>query len=155
MNNFAILVTNNMLKAFIIMSKFVKYNYWSTFTEKESIDSLDLWKKILLSLILLNFSVFSLTFYIKEKTKIIYFLTLLFYTEPILDIFSLVLFNLVFFFLWQVFITLSWLFFYSFFVLFIILSSFFFRMFFFCFLQDFLPIKPAIIHFLYISLTNQ
>ena len=62
-------------------------------------------------------------------------------------VFFLILFNLVFFFLWQVFITLFWLFFYSFFILFIIISSFFFWVFFFCFLQDFLPIKPVIIHF--------
>ena len=62
-------------------------------------------------------------------------------------VFFLILFNLVFFFLWQVFITLFWLFFYNFFILFIIFSSFFFWVFLFCFLQDFLSTKPVIIHF--------
>ena len=62
-------------------------------------------------------------------------------------LFFLILFNLVFFFLWQAFITLSWLFFYSFFVLFIIFSRYFFRIFFFCFVQDFLSIKPFLFHY--------
>ena len=87
-------------------------------------------------------------FILRKKTKShLFFSASFLYWSSSWYFFSLILFNLVFFFLWQVFITLSWLFFYSFFVLFIILSSFFFRIFFSCFLQDFLPIKPGIIHF--------
>ena len=60
---------------------------WSTFTENKSIGSLSLWNVFFLSIILSNFRVFSLVFYIKEKTKIVYLLKLLFYTELILDIY--------------------------------------------------------------------
>ena len=107
---------------------------WSTFTNIKSIGCLDLWNSFLLSLILSNFSVFSLIFYIKNKKLL---LTPFLILNQFLILFSLVLFNFVFFFLWQVFIMLPWLFFHSFFVLCIILSSFFFKISFFCFLQDF------------------
>ena len=100
-----------------------------------------------LVIILLNFSVLSVIFILRKNENLIYFLMLLFYIEPFLDIFFLILFNFVFFFLWQVFMMLFCLFFYSFFGLFIILNSFFFRIIFFCFSQDFLPIKPVIIQF--------
>ena len=59
---------------------------WSISTENKSVRSLGLWNSFLLSIILLNCSVFWLIFYVKEKTRI-YFLMLLFYTEPILDTF--------------------------------------------------------------------
>ena len=42
---------------------------WSTFTDIKSISSLDLWNSFLLTIILLNFSVFSLIFYTKQRTK--------------------------------------------------------------------------------------
>ena len=122
-------------------------NLSDTITDIKSNGSLELWNSFLLSLIFLNFSVFWLILISRKKQKIVYFLALLFYTETILDIFFFGIFNLVFFFFWQVFKTISWLFFYSYFVLCIILSSFFFRIFFFSFLQELLPIKPVIIHF--------
>ena len=145
------------LKTLFLSLNLLDATIWPTFTGNKSIGSLDLWNYFFLSLILLNFTVFSLIFYITEKNKNYLFLTLFFNTEPILDIyiFFWILFNLVFFFLWLVFIMLSWLLFYSFFVLLIILSSFSFRLVFLCYLQDFLPIKPVVIPFSHISLTNQ
>ena len=86
---------------------------------------------------------FSLIISIKKKIKNYVF----FIWNQFLIFLLLILFNLIFFFLGPVFITLSWLFFYSFFVLCIILSTFFFRIIFFCFLQDFLSIKPVIIQY--------
>ena len=69
----------------------------SMFTHNKSIGSLRLRIDFLLSIILLNFSIFTLIVYIKKKKylffilrkkqKIIYFLMHLFYIEPILDIF--------------------------------------------------------------------
>ena len=84
-NNFTSSVTNKMLKAFITMLRYLSdTTIWFTITDINSIGSLDLWNFFLLSLILLNFSVFSFILYIKEKTKTYYFLALLFYTEQIL-----------------------------------------------------------------------
>ena len=120
---------------------------WYTFTENKSIGLLDVWNSFLLSIILLNFNVFLLIFILRKKQKLVYFLMLLFYTEPFLDIVFLIVFNFIFLLLWQVLISLSCLFLYSFLVWFILLSNFFFRIISFCFLQDFLTIKSVIIHF--------
>ena len=135
------------LKGFLLRLNLLNTTIWSIVTENKSIDSLYLWNSFLLSIILLHCNVFSFIFYIKEKTKSYLFLMLLFYIQPILNIFFLIQLIFIFLFLWQVFIMLSWLLFYSFFLWFIILSSFFFRIIFFCFPQDFLPIKPVIVHF--------
>ena len=85
------------LKPWLLFLNLSDTTLWSTFTDNKSIGSLDSWNSFLLSLILLNFSVFSLVSILRKKQKNICFLVLVFYIEPILDNFSLVLFNLVFF----------------------------------------------------------
>ena len=106
---------------------------WSTVTKYKLLGCLDLWNYFLLILILSNFSVFSLIF-ILSKNK-----THLFCNDSFLCwiscwcFFSLILFDLVFFFFRQVFTSIPWLFLYCFFIFWIIFSSFFFRISFFWF----------------------
>ena len=114
------------------------------FTKSKSIGCLDLWNSFLLTLILSNCKCLFTHSYTEQKKVHIYFVMLLFCTELVADSF---LFNLVFFFFWQVFVSILWLFFYCFFVLWIILSSFFFRISFFCILQGFFSVKPVLTDF--------
>ena len=68
---------------------------WSKSTENKSIGSLDLWNYFVLSLIMLNFSIFFIHLFVTENKNFICFLIFPFYIETILDIFfwySLILF---------------------------------------------------------------
>ena len=61
---------------------------WSMFTNTKSIGSLDMWNCFLLTLILLNFSVFfSHVLYYAKNKKVIYFLALPCYIGQILGTF--------------------------------------------------------------------
>ena len=113
------MVTNQILKVFVICLNLLDTTIWSMITGINSIGSLDLWNSFWLSLILLNFSVFHSFFIWRKTQKIKRFFFIL---NQFLILFSLVLFNLVFFILGQVFMMLSLLFFYRFFVLCIILN---------------------------------
>ena len=75
-------------------------NILSILTKLKSIGCLDLWNSFLLSIILLNFSVFSVIFYTKKKTKNNLFFNDFFILNQFLITLFLVLFNLAFFFLW-------------------------------------------------------
>ena len=127
------MITNKIFKAIVTMLKFVRYNCLITFTDFKSIDCLDSWNSNLLTLILLNFSVFSLSFILSKNSAHLFCKASFLCWISCWYRFFLILFNLFFFFLWQVFVSLPWLFFYCFFVLWIILSSFFFRISFFAF----------------------
>ena len=111
LNNFTFFVADKILKTIIIMLQFVR-DYYLIYVY--SIGCLDLWNSFLLTLTFSNFSVFSLILIILKK--LIYFVTLLFLLNQLLISFPLILFNLVFFFFWQVFVSVFWLFFYCFFV---------------------------------------
>ena len=99
--------------------------------------------EFLLTLILSSFSVSSVIL-IPSKNKInLSCNTSFFVLNKLLIYFSLIPFNLIFFFFWQIFVSISWLFLYCFLVFWIILSSFFFRISFSCILQDFFSVKPV------------
>ena len=70
----------------------------SAFIKFKSIGCLDLWNSFLLTLILSNFNVKDTHSHTEQKPNSFIFVMLLFCTESVADIFSLVLFNLVFYF---------------------------------------------------------
>ena len=119
---------------------------WFTFIKSKSIGCLDLWNSFLLTLILSNFSVFSLILILsKNKTHLFCNASFLYWISCwyLFLWYSLILsFSSFDKFLYQFFD-----FFYCFFVFWIILGRFFFRISFFYFLQDFLSVKLVVTHF--------
>ena len=98
---------------------------------------------------IVKFSVFSVIFILSKKQKFYLFFnaSFLYWTNSWFFFFFFDTLWFCLFLLVTSFYNALLLFFYSSFVLFIILCSFFFRIILFCFLQDFLPIKPVIVHF--------